>query len=88
MFDEPSSILAGLKHLRHKRHEVVVWHILDAAEVDFPFQEATLFRGLEEYPDLLTDPRRFTRKLSRTVDGVPFGVATRLPWAEYRLCPA
>ena len=83
LFDEPSSILDGLKHLRYKRHEVVVLNILDAAEVDFPFQEATLFRGLEVYPDLLTDPRRFTRKLSRTVDGVPFGVATRLPWAEY-----
>ncbi len=32
-------------------------NILDGAEVDFPFQEATLFRGLEAYPDLLTDPR-------------------------------
>ena len=31
--------------------------MLDAAELDFPFQEATLFKGLEQYPDLLTDPR-------------------------------
>jgi uncharacterized protein (DUF58 family) len=57
LLDEPASILAGLKHLRYKRHEVVVVHVLDAAELDFPFQEATLFRGLEEYPELLTDPR-------------------------------
>jgi uncharacterized protein (DUF58 family) len=57
LFDEPSSVLAGLKHLRYKRHEVVVLHVLDRAELEFPFQEATLFRGLEEYPDLLTDPR-------------------------------
>src|SRR5262249_23664848 len=47
----------GLKHLRHKRHEVILWHVLDAAELSFPFQEATLFRGLEQYPELLTDPR-------------------------------
>lgn len=57
MFDEVPDILAGFKHLRHKRHEVVLWHILDGAELTFPFQEATLFRGLEQYPELLTDPR-------------------------------
>jgi uncharacterized protein (DUF58 family) len=57
MFDEVPQLLAGLKHLRHKRHEVVLWHILDGAELTFPFQESTLFRGLEQYPELLTDPR-------------------------------
>jgi uncharacterized protein (DUF58 family) len=57
LFDDPDDILAGLRHLRYKRHEVVVMHVLDPAELEFPFQEATLFRGLEEYPELLTDPR-------------------------------
>jgi uncharacterized protein (DUF58 family) len=57
LFDEPATILAGLKHLRYKRHEVAVMNVLDAAEMDFPFQDSTLFRGLEQYPDLLTDPR-------------------------------
>ncbi len=37
MFDEVPDILAGFKHLRHKRHEVVLWHILDKAELTFPF---------------------------------------------------
>ena len=32
-------------------------HVLDKAELEFPFHEATLFRGLEQYPELLTDPR-------------------------------
>jgi uncharacterized protein (DUF58 family) len=61
LFDEVPDVLAGLKHLRHKRHEVVVFHILDGAELDFPFQEATLFRGLEQHPELLTDPRSLRR---------------------------
>jgi uncharacterized protein (DUF58 family) len=56
-FDEPEDILAGLKHLRHKRHEVVVMQVMDPAELEFPFHEATLFRGLEQFPELLTDPR-------------------------------
>jgi hypothetical protein len=46
-----------LMHLRHKRHEVVVFHVLDRAEEEFPFQESTLFRGMEQMPELLTDPR-------------------------------
>lgn len=57
LLDEPDEILAGLKHLRHYRHDVCVFHVLDAAEMDFPFQDPTLFRGLEQLPDLLTDPR-------------------------------
>jgi uncharacterized protein (DUF58 family) len=56
-FDDMEDVLTGLKHLRHKRHEVIVMHVLDRAELEFPFQEATLFRGLEQYPNLLTDPR-------------------------------
>jgi uncharacterized protein (DUF58 family) len=57
LFDEPGDILTGLKHLRHRRQEVIVLHVLDRAELEFPFQEATLFRGLEQFPELLTDPR-------------------------------
>src|SRR6202011_5394128 len=57
LFDDVAEMLAGLKHLRHKRNEVVVFHVMDGAELDFPFQEATLFRGLEQEPELLTDPR-------------------------------
>src|SRR5262245_52624125 len=57
LFDETEEILNGLKHLRHKKHEVIVFHTLDRAELDFPFVDSTLFRGLEQWPELLTDPR-------------------------------
>jgi uncharacterized protein (DUF58 family) len=56
-FDDVPDLLAGFQHLRYNRHEAVALHVLDGAEVDFPFQEATLFRGLENEPELLTDPR-------------------------------
>jgi len=56
LFDEPAEVLAGLKHLKYQRHEVVVFHVLDGAEIDFPFRQSTLFHGLEQLPDLLTDP--------------------------------
>ena len=36
LLDDVESILAGLRHFRHRRHEVVLMHVLDPAEVDFP----------------------------------------------------
>jgi uncharacterized protein (DUF58 family) len=69
LFDEPAEVLAGLQHLRYRRHEVVVMHVLDGAELDFPFQEATLFRGLEQYPELLTDPRALRAGYLEQVEG-------------------
>ncbi len=57
LFDDVDSMIAGLKHLRHRRHEVILLHVLDPAELDFPFQRTTLFRGLEELPNVLAEPR-------------------------------
>ncbi len=56
MFDDIPRILTGLKHLRHRRHEVIVFHILDPAEIDFPFRDTTLFKGMEGAGEILTDP--------------------------------
>jgi uncharacterized protein (DUF58 family) len=61
LFDDVPNLLAGMRHLRYHRHEVVVFHVLDAFELEFPFQEATLFRGMEQFPELLTDPRTLRR---------------------------
>jgi uncharacterized protein (DUF58 family) len=68
MFDEVPELITGLKHLRHRKHEVILWHTLDAAELTFPFQEATLFRGLEQFPDLLTDPRALRKGYMEQVE--------------------
>jgi uncharacterized protein (DUF58 family) len=57
LFDDVDSLMAGLKHLRHRRHEVVLMHVLDPAEIDFPFRDITLFRGLERLPEVLVEPR-------------------------------
>jgi uncharacterized protein (DUF58 family) len=57
LFDDVPSLLAGLKHFRHRRHEVVLFHVLDPAELDFPFDQTTLFKGLEQLPEVLSDPR-------------------------------
>jgi uncharacterized protein (DUF58 family) len=57
LFDEPAGLQKGLRHLRHKKHEIMVLQILDPQEIDFPFEDVTLFKGLEEAGELLTEPR-------------------------------
>ncbi len=57
LFDDPETILMGLRHFRHNRHEVVVFHVLDEFETTFPFDDTTLFDGLEGYGEVLTEPR-------------------------------
>jgi uncharacterized protein (DUF58 family) len=69
LFDDVPAMLAGLKHFRHRRHEVVLFHVLDPAELDFPFQQVTLFKGLEELPDVLTDPRALRKAYLQEFQG-------------------
>jgi len=57
LFDDVEAMMAGLKHFRHRRHEVILMHVLDPAELDFPFQQTTMFKGLEQLPEVLVEPR-------------------------------
>jgi len=52
LLDDPEQVLRSLKHFRHKKHEVIVFHILDPAELTFPFGGPVLFRDLETYKQL------------------------------------
>ena len=40
-----------------RKHDVIVFHILDEYELSFPFEGNVLFDGLEDFPELLVDPR-------------------------------
>ena len=50
-------LFRGLEMLRHRRHDVLVFHVLDEDEMNFPFAGTTRFEGMEELPHLLCDPR-------------------------------
>jgi uncharacterized protein (DUF58 family) len=57
LMDQVESIVSGLQHFRHKKHDVIVIHVLDEYEARFPFDRMTRFDGLEGYPYLIVDPR-------------------------------
>jgi uncharacterized protein (DUF58 family) len=64
-FDDVPSLLAGLKHFRHRRHDVILLHVLDPAEISFQFQRPTQFLALEEFPDVLVDPPSLRKAYQR-----------------------
>jgi uncharacterized protein (DUF58 family) len=69
LFDRPDVILKGLQHFTHRRHDVIVFHVLDEAELTFPFDRMTLFEGMEEMPKLLVDPRSLRQAYLEEING-------------------
>ena len=56
LYDEPDDVLRALHHFRHRKHEVIVFHVFDKAEIDFPFRDVTSFYDLETNERLQIDP--------------------------------
>lgn len=70
LLDRPEEVLKGLKQLRSRGHDVIVFHLLDRDELEFPFKEATLFQDLEEDLRLLTDPYAVRSAYLKTIQGL------------------
>jgi len=56
LFDDEAKILDGIQHLRFTGSEVIVFHTLDADELNFPFTGLVEFEGLESTGKLTTRP--------------------------------
>jgi uncharacterized protein (DUF58 family) len=62
-FDALGPLMRALRHFRHRRHEVILFHILAPEEIEFPFRKWTQFRNLESLGHkLLVDPRRLRQE--------------------------
>ena len=67
LLDKPEEVVRGLKQFRSRGSDVMVFHVLDRDELEFPFEEPTIFRDLEEDLKLLTDPRSVRSAYLKTV---------------------
>jgi uncharacterized protein (DUF58 family) len=56
LLDDPDEIVRGLKHFQFRGIDVIVFHILDADEIDFPFERATRFEDLETSEEIMAVP--------------------------------
>jgi uncharacterized protein (DUF58 family) len=56
LLDDPARVIEGLKHFRYRGTEVIVFHVLDPAEIAFPFDKAARFRDMETDEEVLAVP--------------------------------
>jgi uncharacterized protein (DUF58 family) len=56
LFDDPERVIRGLRHFRFRGTDVIVFHILDPDELNFPFERSTHFEDLETGQDVMAVP--------------------------------
>ena len=56
LLDDPAKVLSALQHFRFCGHEVIVFHLMDNAELTFPFDTMTEFTDLESGEKTMVSP--------------------------------
>jgi len=79
LFEEPAQINLALAHFRKYHHDVIVLHVLDPAELDFPFTRGAEFEDMETAERITVDPRAladsYRAALREFMDGLRAGCA-------------
>lgn len=73
LFDDAERVGAALRHLVARHHQVLVLHVLDGDELEFPFEGLALFESMEDDRRVLVDARAaraaFVREMHAFVAG-------------------
>jgi uncharacterized protein (DUF58 family) len=56
LLDDPERVIRGLRHFQFRGTEVIVFHVLDPHETEFPFEQATRFEDLETSEEVMAVP--------------------------------
>lgn len=67
LFVQPADLKPALQHLRFRKHDVSVFHLLDQQEIDFEFDRPARFVDLEGGEAILADPSDITRQYREAV---------------------
>jgi uncharacterized protein (DUF58 family) len=70
LLEEPSRVIRGLARFRHRKNEVVIFHLLDPAELSLPFSGVHRFIDPETGQRLIIDPDAVRREYRRRMDGM------------------
>ncbi len=68
LLDDPERTIAALKHFRHRKNEVIVFHILDPAEIEFSFSKEARFVDMETGEKLPVQPWMVRRDYRRRAE--------------------
>jgi hypothetical protein len=68
LLGDRDGIFQGLRMLRRRGHDLVLLHVMDDDELDFPFEGPTRFEGLELPDHLACNPRALRAGYLAAVD--------------------
>jgi uncharacterized protein (DUF58 family) len=77
LLQPPAQLARGLQHLQHNRHDVTVFHVLDAAEISLPLHGLVELRDLETAEKLLIQADEIRPRYAQAVQGY-LGEVSRL----------
>ncbi len=83
LYEQVDSVIDALGPLRDAGHDVIVMHILDAAERTFPFEDSATFRDSESGERIPVIPSRLRKEYLRKMDAHVADMQRRL--GEYRI---
>jgi uncharacterized protein (DUF58 family) len=67
LYENPSDLIEALKPYRFMGNDLVVFHVLDPAEIDFPYREASRFEDLESGEDVPVVPEVFAEQYRKMI---------------------
>ncbi len=74
LIDDEPKIANGLQHFRHYNHEVLVFHVMDDAELTFPYDRLTRFKDMEGAGRLTANPKslrnRYLTRINEFVENL------------------
>jgi uncharacterized protein (DUF58 family) len=70
LFDDEEGFERGIQQLRFGGHEVIVFHVLDPDELEFPFKGRVEFIGLEGAATLETSPGDIRKSYLKEMDAM------------------
>ncbi len=58
LIDDENEVIKGLRHFKHKGHEVIIFHIIDPKEKNLNFDDNVKFLDVEDSSSIMTDTRQ------------------------------
>jgi len=68
LYEDPEALMDALKPYRFLGNDLVVFHILDPAEIDFPYEDASRFQDLESGEEVPVVPEVFAKQYRKLVE--------------------
>ncbi len=69
LFVDPQELKKAFEHLRFRKHDVAVFHLLDPQEVNFNFQRPMRFIDMEGGPSIFAEPNEIIDRYQRAMNG-------------------